>query len=110
MDDDPGFSDDGRDLCRYRCEAQAYQTLQSSGICDQGIVPRFYGIFENIHHHMLMHGSSLEAFKEDKERPCAILLEYLSGGMSFSSETFCPELFEGGNRGSGEDTCSGCHS
>ena len=96
MDDDPGFSDDGRDLCRYRCESRAYQALQASGLCDQGIVPRFYGVFENIDPSMPMLGSSLEAlFKEDKKRPCAILLEYLPGSKCFSSETFSPELFEG---------------
>lgn len=43
---------------------------------------------------MLMHGSSLEAFKEDKERPCAILLGCLPGSKSFSSETFCSEMLE----------------
>ena len=93
MDDDPGFSDDGRDLCRYRCESQAYQALQAHGICDQGVVHCFYGVFEDIDPHLL--GSSLEAFEDDKKQPCAILLEYLSGSKSFSSHgVFCPELLE----------------
>ena len=95
MDDDPGFSDDGRDLCQYRWESRAYQALQASGLCDQEIVRRFYGVFENIDPSMLsMFGSSLGAFKEDKERPYAILLEYLPGSKNFSSEIFSPELFE----------------
>lgn len=92
MDDDPGFSDDGRDLCRYRCESQAYQALQAHGICE-GVVPCFYGVFEDIDPHLL--GSSLEAFKDDKKQPCAILLEYLSGSKSFTIHgVFCPELLE----------------
>ncbi|KAJ5582011.1 hypothetical protein N7535_000631 [Penicillium sp. DV-2018c] len=97
MEDDPGFADDGRDLCRYRCESQAYQALHAHGVCRQGIVPYFYGLFETFDPELL--GDNLESFKEDKNFPCAILLEYLPNATSFESAGVSPELvkiaFEG---------------
>ncbi|GKZ28700.1 hypothetical protein AbraIFM66950_011766 [Aspergillus brasiliensis] len=84
MGDDRGFAPDDRDLCRYRCEAQAYRALQVQGICDRGIVPRFHGVLENLNPHNF--GSTLEAFKSDERYPCAILIEYLHDATSFASK------------------------
>ncbi|GKZ23543.1 hypothetical protein AbraIFM66951_007578 [Aspergillus brasiliensis] len=84
MGDDRGFAPDGRDICRYRCAAQAYRALQAQGICDRGIVPRFHGVLENLNPHNF--GSILEAFKSDERYPCAILIEYLHDATSFASK------------------------
>lgn len=40
---DPGFADNGRDLNRFRCEFSAYQNLSAHGVCEKGVVPRYYG-------------------------------------------------------------------
>lgn len=90
MNDDPGFSDDGRDLSRYRCESQAYQALHVHDVCRQGIVPYFYGLFETFDPELL--GDESESFKKDKNPPCAILLEYLPSPASFESAGVSPEL------------------
>lgn len=75
IDEDPGFAHDGRDLSRYRCESQAYQRLQAHGVCSQGRVPKFYGTIEDLDPGLF--GSQLAAFENDKQKPSAILLEYL---------------------------------
>ncbi|RHZ52670.1 uncharacterized protein CDV56_103043 [Aspergillus thermomutatus] len=92
MGDDPGFSPDGRDLCRYRCESQAYQALWTHGVCGQGIVPYLYGLLESFDPRLL--GSDLGSFNEDKAFPCAILLEYLPNPTSFETAgaSLSPEL------------------
>ncbi|PWY82973.1 hypothetical protein BO70DRAFT_261235, partial [Aspergillus heteromorphus CBS 117.55] len=89
MKDDPGFADDGRDLCRYRCESQAYQALHINGICKLGIVPYFYGIFESFDPQLL--GSALESFEKYHNLPCAILLEYLPNATSFEHASLSSE-------------------
>ncbi|KAE8149557.1 hypothetical protein BDV25DRAFT_130263 [Aspergillus avenaceus] len=91
MGDDPGFSPDGRDLCRYRCESQAYFSLSRHGACDQGIVPQFYGVLENLDPSIFE--PDLEAFKGDKNQPCGILLEYLQDASTFTSDERSEELF-----------------
>ncbi|EFW17932.1 conserved hypothetical protein [Coccidioides posadasii str. Silveira] len=40
----PGFTSTGRDLCRYRCEIEAYKLLSAAEICEQGFVPKFHAI------------------------------------------------------------------
>ncbi|PWY83805.1 hypothetical protein BO94DRAFT_625381 [Aspergillus sclerotioniger CBS 115572] len=90
MDDDPGFSPDGRDLSRYRCESQAYLALSRHGTCDMGIVPQFYGVLENLDPSVFE--PNLEAFNEDKVHPCAIILEYLHDASVFTSEPRSVEL------------------
>lgn len=90
INEDLGFADDGRDLCRYRCESQSYQALHAHGVCKQGIVPSLYGIFEAFDPELL--GDDIASFKEDKEFPSAILLEYLPNAISFQSAGLSPEL------------------
>ncbi|KKZ61624.1 hypothetical protein EMCG_03870 [[Emmonsia] crescens] len=40
---DPGYTEKGRDLNRFRCELNAYKKLLTSGVCARGFVPKFYG-------------------------------------------------------------------
>ncbi|OJJ68604.1 hypothetical protein ASPBRDRAFT_46802 [Aspergillus brasiliensis CBS 101740] len=95
--EDRGFAPDGRDLCRYRCEAQAYRALQAQGICDQGIVPRFHGVLENLNPHNF--GSILEAFKSDERYPRAILIEYLHDATNFVSNGVTLDMAQQALRG-----------
>ena len=90
MNEDPGFADDGRGLCRYRCESESYKALYSAGVCSEGYVPYFYGLLEHINPKDI---PSLSAFTNDTRLPNAILLEYLPNASSFSIENFSRELF-----------------
>lgn len=76
VNEDPGFTTKGRDLCRHRCEIEAYKLLLAAGICEQGFVPKFYALFEGID--PLSFTPYLNAFLCDLHHPCAILLEYLT--------------------------------
>ncbi|KAE8404263.1 hypothetical protein BDV37DRAFT_294105 [Aspergillus pseudonomiae] len=87
--DDPGLAGDGRDLCRYRCESQAYQALHIHGACRLGTVPYFYGLFDSFDPEVLR--PEFDWFKNDKFFPCAILLEYLPNAISFKSASLAPE-------------------
>jgi hypothetical protein len=57
---DPGFTEKGRDLNRFRCKSNAYKKLLASGVCARSYVPKLYG-----------------CVNQDKLKPRAILLEYL---------------------------------
>jgi serine/threonine protein kinase len=92
MEDDPGFSDDGRDLCRYRCESQTYEALCSRGVCGSGFVPLFYGTYENLDPELF--GNSLDSFKNDRRRPSAILTQYLPGATSLTAKNVTPGLLQ----------------
>ncbi|KAK1147565.1 hypothetical protein N8T08_000907 [Aspergillus melleus] len=43
---DPGYAPNGRDMNRFRRELNAYKNLQSSGVCQKGVVPGYYGYIE----------------------------------------------------------------
>ncbi|EEA27059.1 hypothetical protein TMatcc_004661 [Talaromyces marneffei ATCC 18224] len=45
---DPGYTEKGRDLNRFRCELNAYKNLQKFGVCEQGFVPYLYGHIERV--------------------------------------------------------------
>ncbi|OGM49942.1 hypothetical protein ABOM_001613 [Aspergillus bombycis] len=45
---DPGYTEKGRDLNRFRCESKAYEKLLTSGVCERGFVPKFYGYINQI--------------------------------------------------------------
>lgn len=91
MDGEMGFAEDGRDLCRYRCEAQAYQALHAHRVCREQTVPYLHGLFENFDPTLL--GDHLKSFQGDKTPPNAILLEYRPNAKSFESaaSTISPE-------------------
>lgn len=82
VNEDPGFNAKGRDLCRYRCEIEAYRLLSEAGTCEQGFVPNFYTLFEDID--PLTFTPHLDAFLYDLHHPCAILLEYLPSAQKLN--------------------------
>ena len=90
MDDDPGLAPDGRDLCRYRCELQAYRSLQAHNVCGKG-VPQFYGTLESLDPSAFK--QDLEDFSDDKYLPCAIL-EWLPDARPLSGLKWSPQVVE----------------
>lgn len=110
MDGEMGFAEDGRDLCRYRCEAQAYQALRAHRVCREQTVPYLHGLFKNFDPTLL--GDHLKSFQGDKTPPNAILLEYLPNTKSFESvaSTISPELQDDGNRRTAENTRRSGHT
>ncbi|KAL4913046.1 hypothetical protein BDW62DRAFT_214558 [Aspergillus aurantiobrunneus] len=45
---DPGYTENGRDLNRFRCELNAYEKLLSFGVCERQIVPYFHGYIDRM--------------------------------------------------------------
>ncbi|KAJ5111956.1 hypothetical protein N7532_000001 [Penicillium argentinense] len=45
---DPGYTNKGRDLNRFRCELNAYHNLRGFGVCYRGFVPAFYGHIDRV--------------------------------------------------------------
>lgn len=89
MKSDPGFTSDGRDLCRYRSETEAYQNLQKAGVCERGHVPCFHGSIERLDP---IHSSPhLDSFLHDEQYPSAILLEYLPNVQQLNCENYSEE-------------------
>jgi len=74
---DPGYSESGRDLNRYRRESNAYRKLAGSGACEHGFVPRCYGYIDRVCLLAFDHHEALQHFAQDKFNPLAMLLEYL---------------------------------
>ncbi|OJD12123.1 hypothetical protein AJ78_07227 [Emergomyces pasteurianus Ep9510] len=85
---DPGFTSKGRDLCRHRCEIEAYKLLSTAGICEQDFVPKIYALFDDIDPLTPTLTPHLNAFLSDLHRPCAILLEYLPNAQSLNCENY----------------------
>ncbi|OJD15260.1 hypothetical protein AJ78_04482 [Emergomyces pasteurianus Ep9510] len=85
---DLGFTSKGRDLCRHRCEIEAYKLLSTAGICEQGFVSKIYALFDDIDPLTPTLTPHLNAFLNDVRRPCAILLEYLPNAQSLNCENY----------------------
>lgn len=81
---DLGFESNGRDMCRFRSEATAYQTLKASGYAS-GYIPDFYGCAVVDPTQFLPH---LDAFLGDKYFPNAVLMEYLPNPKPVTSVTY----------------------
>lgn len=94
---DPGFAENGRDLNRFRCEVNAYKKLLSSGVCESGFVPKFYGHIDRID--PTKFDPALRHFADDKFKPRAILLEFLPNTEKLNcvncSETLYPQAIDG---------------
>ncbi|KAB8252540.1 hypothetical protein F9C07_2287159 [Aspergillus flavus] len=94
---DPGYTEKGRDLNRFRCETNAYEKLLASGVCERSIVPKFHGCINEVDpaafHPALRH------FAQDTFKPRGILLEYLPNAESLNcvnySDTLYPQAIEG---------------
>ncbi|GKZ25742.1 hypothetical protein AbraIFM66951_002395 [Aspergillus brasiliensis] len=65
-----------REIDPFICESTAYARLKERGLCQQGIVPDFYGVIEQID--PMQCQPHLNKVLEDKLRPNAILLEFIS--------------------------------
>jgi hypothetical protein len=72
---DPGYTEKGRDLNRFRCELNAYEKLLASGVYAGGLVPKFYGYIDRMDPAAFR--PAFQHFARDKLKPRAILLEYL---------------------------------
>ncbi|CAG8930966.1 unnamed protein product [Penicillium salamii] len=83
---DPGFSENGRDLNRFRCELNAYMNLREHGVCERGLVPYFYGYIDRIDPTAFY--PAFQDFAHDKYHPKAILLEYLPNAESLNCENY----------------------
>ncbi|KAL4910516.1 hypothetical protein BDW74DRAFT_164419 [Aspergillus multicolor] len=81
-DGDPGYSENGRSLNRFRCERNAYKNLSVAGVCERGFVPRFYGVIERVNPTTFK--PFLNHFTDNKFHPSAILLEYLPNAESLN--------------------------
>ncbi|KMU75187.1 hypothetical protein CISG_04135 [Coccidioides immitis RMSCC 3703] len=90
----PGFTSTGRDLCRYRCEIEAYKLLSAAEICEQGFVPKFHALFEDIDPLTPTLTSHLNAFLGDLHHPCAILLEYLPHAEPLNCENYARDRIQ----------------
>ncbi|OAX79916.1 hypothetical protein ACJ72_05759 [Emergomyces africanus] len=87
---DPGFTKKGRDLNRFRCELNAYRNLHAFGVCERGFVPRYYGYIDRFGE---IRAPQLNAFANDRYRPRAILLEYLSGAEELNCVNYSTHRF-----------------
>lgn len=74
---DHGFTKQGRSLNCFPNEANAYNNLHSFGVCDSGLVPKYYDSVDRLD--PSCHQPWLNNFVNDKFHPSAILLEYLAG-------------------------------
>ncbi|OJD12167.1 hypothetical protein ACJ73_09400 [Blastomyces percursus] len=86
---DPGFTNKGRDLNRFRCELNAYRNLHAFGVCERGFVPRYHGYIDRLE----IRAPQLNAFANDRYRPRAILLEYLSGAEALNCVNYSTHRF-----------------
>lgn len=94
---DPGYTEKGRDLNRFRCELNAYKKLFASGVCARSFVPKFYGYINRMD--PAAFHPAFQHFSQDKLKPRAILLEYLPNAESLNSinysDTLYPQAIEG---------------
>lgn len=92
-DKDPGYADDGvRDLNRARSEIRAYCRLKTSGVCDAGYVPQFYGYALSLDSDA--YTPHLGVFKKDVGLPSAVLIEYLPKPLMMDCVTYTPERMD----------------
>ncbi|PWY96161.1 hypothetical protein BO94DRAFT_551881 [Aspergillus sclerotioniger CBS 115572] len=73
---DPGYTESGRDLNRYRCELKAYMNLLQYGVCDSGLVPSCYGYIDRL------------------DPDAAILLEYFSTAECLNCFNYSGALYK----------------
>ncbi|KAL3468845.1 serine/threonine protein kinase [Aspergillus californicus] len=86
---DPGFTEKGRDLNRYRCEVNAYKKLLTCGT--RGFVPTFYGFIDQID--PAAFHPAFQHFARDKLKPSAILLEYLPNAEPLNCVNYSVALY-----------------
>lgn len=86
---DPGFADNGRDLNRFRCEFNAYRNLSAFGVCEKGVVPRYYGHIDQLGPGQFR--PHLDHFIHDLYHPKAMVFEYLPNTESINCVNYSKE-------------------
>ena len=89
---DPGFADNGRDLNRFRCEFNAYRNLSAFGVCEKGVVPRYYGHIDQLGPGQFR--PHLDHFIHDLYHPKAMVFEYLPNTESINCVNYSKERFQ----------------
>ncbi|KAL1981965.1 hypothetical protein VTN96DRAFT_1977 [Rasamsonia emersonii] len=75
-----------REIDNFTCESIAYQRLKAKGLCQQAVVPDFYGVIEQINPKKWQ--PHLKKFLNDKLRPNAVLIEYIPNICQINLSTF----------------------
>ncbi|KGO78277.1 hypothetical protein PITC_058800 [Penicillium italicum] len=104
---DPGYTERGRDLNRFRCESNAYKKLFTSGVCERGFVPKFYGYIDRVD--PAMFHPTFQNFAHDKLNPSAILLEYLPNAENLNCVNYSDTLYSQAIEGMKEIHRAGVH-
>ncbi|KAH2200672.1 hypothetical protein KXW59_003354 [Aspergillus fumigatus] len=89
---DPGFTEKGRDLNRFRCELNAYRNLHSFGVCERGFVPYYYGYIDRLDPTKFC--PHLTHFANDLYNPRGILLEYLQDPEELNCVNYSDSRFQ----------------
>lgn len=104
---DPGYTEKGRDLNRFRCESNAYEKLHSSGVCERGFVPKFHGSINQVDPAVFY--PAFQHFAQDKLKPGAIILEYLPNAESLNCVNYSDTLYSQAIEGIKEIHSAGVH-
>lgn len=78
-----------REIDPFTCERAAYRRLKEKGLCQQGVIPDFYGVIEQIDPAAWQ--PHLRKFLEDKIRPNAVLIEYIPNMQELTLSNFLEE-------------------
>ncbi|KAL2001942.1 hypothetical protein VTN02DRAFT_958 [Thermoascus thermophilus] len=78
-----------REIDIFTCESIAYQRLKAKGLCQQGVIPDFYGVIEQIDPKDWQ--PHLKRFLNDRLRPNAVLIEYVPNICQINLSTFSEE-------------------
>ena len=85
-----------REINVHTCERKAYERLAQHGLCDKGLVPKFYGIIENMNIDLWQ--PLLVQFLNDwwcDYPPNAIIMEYIPGMQRLWLDNYSPKRAEG---------------
>lgn len=83
-----------REIDPFTCESNAYQRLKSKGLCEQGVIPDFYGVIENINPKEAEWEPYLEKFVDEELPLNAVLMEYIPNMHQIDLSTYSEERLE----------------
>lgn len=89
---DPGFTEKGRDLNRFRCELSAYRNLSLYGVCEKGHVPQYYGYIDRLDPTQFR--PYLDCFNDDLYAPEAIVLEYFPNVETLNCVNYSKQRYQ----------------
>ncbi|EGC44296.1 conserved hypothetical protein [Histoplasma capsulatum var. duboisii H88] len=73
----------------HTCEVSAYRRLKEKGLCQQGLVPQFYGCIERLQPKLWQ--PNLSMFMNDELLPNAVLIEYIPEMQMLFLDNFTKE-------------------